>query len=75
MLALYTVVAPGQWLGKIMGDVTVEFFVIVVANFASRTSPQRFGVVDRFPLRDDFLPALQALLQRRRLRALVESLA
>ena len=54
MLTLNAIVAPAQWLIKVMGDMAVELFVVIVANFASGTSPQRFGIVDGFPLEDDF---------------------
>ena len=50
MLALYAIVAPVQWLIKVMGYMAVEFFVLIVANFASGTSPKRLSIVNRFPL-------------------------
>src|SRR5690606_39800238 len=50
-LAFNLVVAPGQRVFKIVGDVLVELLVLLVLHLGARTSPQGAGAVDGFPLR------------------------
>ena len=45
-LALDAIVAPGQRIGAVVGDVPVEIAVFLVGDLAARTGPQRLRLVD-----------------------------
>ncbi len=49
-LAFDLVVAPGQRIVEVVGDVLVELLILLVLHLGTRTSPQGAGAVDRFPL-------------------------
>ena len=49
LLAFHAVVAPGQRVGKIVGDMLVERFVFVVVQLGFITRPQRLRFVDFLP--------------------------
>lgn len=49
LLTFHTVVARGQRVSEVVGDVLVEFVVLVVFDFRLVTGPQRLRLVDFFP--------------------------
>ena len=49
LLPFHTVVAPGQRVGKVVGDVLVKLVVLVVFNFSFVARPQRLRLVDFLP--------------------------
>ena len=54
LLAFHAVVAPDQRIGEVMGDMLVELFVLVIADFGLATGPQRLGFVDFLEADDGF---------------------
>ena len=49
LLPFHAVVAPGQRVGKVVGDVLVELVIFVVFNFRLVARPQRLRLVDFLP--------------------------
>ena len=49
LLTFHMVVAPGQRVSEVVGDMLVEFVVLVVFDFRLVTGPQRLRLVDLFP--------------------------
>src|SRR5690606_37351039 len=64
-LAFDLVVAPGQRVFEVVGDVLVELLVFLVLHLGARTGPQSAGAVDGFPLGLGGLVFLFLALKRR----------
>ena len=71
LLTFHAVVAPGQRVAIVMGNVLVEFFVFVVVNFRLAASPQGLRLVDFFPTDNGFAVFLFPFFNLNRQRDMV----
>ncbi|SIX62573.1 Uncharacterised protein [Shigella sonnei] len=71
LLTFNAVVAPGQRIIKVVGDVFVELFVLFIGDFRLVTSPQRLRFVDFLPGDNGFAVFLFAFFDLYRQRDMV----
>ena len=71
LLAFHAVVAPGQRVAVVVGNVFIEFVIFVVFDFRLITGPQRLGLVDFLPGDHRFTVNLFALFNLYRQRDMI----
>ena len=71
LLTFDAVVAPGQRIAEIMGNMLIELFVFVVADFRFAAGPQRLRLVDFFPRNNGFAVHFFAFFNLNRQRDMV----